>query len=139
MRSQGDVAGFSLMEVLVVMLILGLLIALTAPAVMGQLTGARGDAARIQLQTLETALDLYALHAGSYPTSAQGLKALVAAPADVTVWRGPYVKGEAMLVDPWGQAFGYRSPGEHGDYDLYSLGSDRREGGEGAAADVTSW
>ncbi|MEM9440311.1 MAG: type II secretion system major pseudopilin GspG [Pseudomonadota bacterium] len=132
-------AGFTLIELLVVLVILGLLAAFAAPQVLKYLSSAKTDAAEAQIKNIAAILDLYRLEVGSYPSEADGLDALIAAPADAARWNGPYVKQRDSLVDPWGELYGYRMPGEHGDYDLYSLGADRTEGGEGEDQDVTSW
>ncbi|MEL6962022.1 MAG: type II secretion system major pseudopilin GspG [Pseudomonadota bacterium] len=132
-------AGFTLIELLVVLVILGLLAAFAAPQVLKYLSSAKTDAAEAQIKNIAAILDLYRLEVGSYPSEADGLDALVTAPTDAARWNGPYVKQRDSLVDPWGELYGYRMPGEHGDYDLYSLGADRTEGGEGEDQDVTSW
>ena len=95
--------------------------------------------AKIQIQSLSSALDLFYLDAGRYPSSAEGLGALVQPVGGVAAWNGPYLKGGNIPLDPWGKAYVYRSPGEHGAYDVVSLGSDGQEGGSGTAADIASW
>ena len=132
-------AGFTLIELLVVLVILGLLAAFAAPQVLKYLGSAKTDAAKAQIQNVASILDLYRLEVGHYPSQADGLEALVEAPTDAARWNGPYVKKRDALIDPWGQLYGYRIPGEHGDYDLYSLGADQAEGGEGEDQDITSW
>lgn len=136
-RGLRDRSGFTLIELLVVLVILGLLAALAGPRVLGYLSGARSDAARLQLQSLEQALDLYRLDTGAYPTTQQGLQALVRDPG-VRGWRGPYLDAASVPSDPWGSPYVYRSPAEGRPYDLVSLGADRAPGGTGEAADVTS-
>jgi general secretion pathway protein G len=131
--------GFTLVELLVVLAILGLLVALAAPRVMKYLGSARSDTARIQIEKLSGVLDLYRLEIGRYPTEQEGLRALVEKPAQADNWNGPYLKNRESLIDPWGQPYGYRSPGEHGEFDLYTLGADGKEGGDGADKDVTNW
>ncbi|HET6468995.1 MAG TPA: type II secretion system major pseudopilin GspG [Geminicoccaceae bacterium] len=131
--------GFTLIELLVVLVILGLLAALAGPRVINYLSGARADTARLQLQGFASALDLYRLDVGRYPTTQQGLAVLVQNPENLPGWRGPYLDSREVPKDPWGAAYVYRSPGEHGAYDLYSLGSDGAPGGQGDAADVTNW
>jgi general secretion pathway protein G len=131
--------GFTLVELLVVLAILGLLVALAAPRVMKYLGSARSDTARIQIEKLSGVLDLYRLEIGHYPTEQEGLQALVEKPAQADNWNGPYLKNRESLIDPWGQPYGYRSPGEHGEFDLYTLGADGKEGGDGADKDVTNW
>jgi general secretion pathway protein G len=132
-------AGFTLLELLVVLLILGLIASFVAPQVFRYLGRARADAARIQIEQIGQALDLFRLDTGRYPTGQEGLEGLFDAPATATGWNGPYVNRADQLVDPWGEPYRYRAPGQHGEYDLYSLGADGVEGGEGEDADVTSW
>ena len=132
-------AGFTLIELLVVLVILGLLAALAGPRVIGYLGGAKADTARLQVENFKSALDLYRLDVGGYPTTQQGLGALVRNPGNVPGWKGPYIDSANLPVDPWGNTYLYRAPGEHGPYDLHSLGSDKAPGGSGEAADVTSW
>lgn len=123
-----------------VLVILGLLVGVAAPRVMKYLGGAKVDTARIQIERLSNVLDLYLLEVGRYPTQEEGLLALVEAPPGVERWNGPYLKkNRAALNDPWGNPYVYRFPGEHGDFDLYSLGADGKEGGEGNARDITNW
>ncbi len=131
--------GFTLLELLVVLGIIALLAALVAPQVIRYLSGARSDAANAQLKNIESAIELYYLDNGAYPSGENGLSALVQAPAGVATWKGPYLKKEQGTVDPWGKPFGYRAPGEHGAYDVYSLGRDGKEGGEGEDRDLVSW
>jgi len=135
-RRQG---GFTLIELLVVLVILGLLAAFAAPQVLSYLSQAKTDAARAQVQNIASILDLYRLNVGRYPSEQDGLNALLEPPPDAPRWNGPYVKRRDALIDPWGQMYVYRFPGEFGDYDLYSLGADQAEGGEGEDQDVTSW
>jgi general secretion pathway protein F len=131
--------GFTLIELLVVLVILGLLAGLVGPQVLRYLGSAKSDTAMLQIEELGAGLDLYHLEVGRYPTTEEGLKALVEQPAGVTAWNGPYLKKKRVPVDPWGNEYQYRSPGEHGMYDLYSLGGDNLEGGESENADVVSW
>jgi general secretion pathway protein G len=138
-RARRPAAGFTLIELLVVLVILGLLAAFAAPQVLKYLGRAKTDAAKAQVQNIASILDLYRLEIGSYPDQRDGLEALLEQPADAARWNGPYVKRRDALIDPWGQMYVYRYPGEHGDYDLYSLGADQAEGGEGEDQDVTSW
>lgn len=132
-------AGYTLTELLVVMFILVLLVGLVAPRVIGYLGGAKSDTARIQLNNIEASLDLYLLDVGRYPTEAEGLKSLIQKPESAAVWNGPYLKKESGLTDPWGQVYQYAAPGQHGEYDLFSLGADKAEGGEDEDADILSW
>lgn len=135
-RRQG---GFTLIELLVVLVILGMLAAFAAPQVLSYLSQAKTDAAKAQVQNIASILDLYRLNVGSYPKEEDGLNALLEPPPDAPRWNGPYVKRRDALIDPWGQMYIYRFPGEFGDYDLYSLGADQAEGGEGEDQDITSW
>jgi general secretion pathway protein G len=137
-RRAGE-AGFTLVELLVVIAILGLLAALTAPQVLGYLGQSKSQAAQVQIKSLATALELFYLHNGGYPTEQAGLPALVARPEGLPSWRGPYLKGADGLRDPWGRTYRYRMPGRFGDYDVFTLGRDDREGGGGEDRDVTSW
>jgi len=131
-------AGFSLIELLVVMVIIGLLAALVAPRFIRQEEKAKLKAARAQIELLGTALDTFRLDVGRYPTSQEGLEALRRQPGGVERWDGPYLKKEVPM-DPWGKPYVYRSPGDHGAYDLLSYGADGAPGGEGDNHDVTSW
>lgn len=131
-------AGFTLLELLVVLVILGLLVGVVAPRFFGQVGKSEVKVATAQIRALEDALDQYRLDVGRYPATEQGLAALNAQPTGVTRWQGPYLK-KAVPNDPWGNAYQYRSPGEHGEVDLYSLGKDGQPGGTGDAADITNW
>lgn len=131
--------GFTLIELLVVLVILGLLAGLVGPQVLRYAGSAKSDTARLQIEELGAGLDLYHLEVGRYPTSNEGLKALVEKPAGVSVWNGPYLKKKRIPSDPWNNEYHYISPGEQGVYDLYSLGSDNMEGGEDNDADIVSW
>jgi general secretion pathway protein G len=131
--------GFTLVEMLVVITIIGLIMALVGPRVLNYLSESKAKTAKIQIQGLGSALDLFYLDAGRYPSSAEGLAALVQPPGGIGTWNGPYLKGGNLPLDPWGKPYVYRSPGEHGAYDISSLGSDGQEGGAGTAADITSW
>ncbi|MFQ5773840.1 MAG: type II secretion system major pseudopilin GspG [Kiloniellaceae bacterium] len=131
--------GFTLVELLVVLVILGLMVAFAAPRLIKYVGGAKTDAAKIQIERLSSVLDLYRLEVGGYPSEDQGLNALIERPADAETWNGPYLKKADSLLDPWRRPYVYRFPGEHGDYDLYSLGADGQEGGDGEDQDVTSW
>ena len=131
--------GFTLLELLVVLVILGLIAAFAVPQVMKYLGGAQSDAAKIQISNLSTAVDLYRLDVGRYPTQEEGLDALVERPSGLERWNGPYVKKRESLMDPWGKPYQYHFPGQHGDYDLFTLGADGAEGGEGENKDQTSW
>ncbi len=132
-------AGFTLVELLVVLIILGLIAAFAAPRVIKFVGGAKTDSAKIQIERLSGVLDLYRLQVGRYPSDEESLNALMEAPADAPNWDGPYLKKADSLNDPWGRPYLYRFPGEHGDYDLYTLGADGQDGGEGEDRDLTSW
>lgn len=136
---RGRKNGFTLVELLVVLAILGLLVALAAPRVMNYLGSARSDTARIQIEKLSGVLDLYRLEVGHYPTEQEGLRALVEKPTQAGDWNGPYLRNSESLVDPWGAPYVYHSPGQHGEFDLYTLGADGKEGGDGADRDITNW
>ncbi len=129
--------GFTLIELLIVMVILGLLAALVAPKMFQKVGTSKIKAAKAQIALLGTALDAYRLDVGRYPTTEQGLQALRVNPGYDT-WDGPYLPKD-VPKDPWGRDYVYRNPGQHGDYDLYSLGADGQEGGDGENADVVSW
>jgi general secretion pathway protein G len=131
--------GFTLIELLVVLAILGLLVGLIGPRVMSALSSSKTKTAHIQVEQFSGALDMFRLDVGRYPTTEEGLQALVAKPADVQNWNGPYLKKAKVPKDPWGFDYHYRCPGEHGPYDLWSLGADNREGGTGEDQDVVSW
>lgn len=138
-RRHARQAGFTLLELLVVLVILGLLAAIAAPRVMSYLGGAKTDTARIQIENLSTTLDLYRLDVGRYPSEDEGLHALLSPPSGAEGWNGPYVRREDMITDPWGRTYVYRFPGQALEFDLYSLGADAAEGGEGENQDVTNW
>lgn len=130
--------GFTLLELLVVVAIIGLLAGYVGPKYFGQLGKAEVKAARAQIDALEKALDQYRLDVGSYPSTKQGLNALMNKPAGLQKWAGPYLKKDVPL-DPWGKPYLYKSPGEHGDLDLYTYGRDGRAGGSGEDADIANW
>ena len=131
--------GFTLLELLVVMVIIGLLVGYVGPRYFAQIGKSEVKATRSQIDALGKGLDQYRLDMGRYPTSEEGLAALNTTPAGGNArWQGPYLK-KAVPADPWGQPYQYRNPGEHGEYDLYSWGSDSKPGGEGEAADIGNW
>ena len=136
-------AGFTLIEMLVVIIVIGLLAGLVGPRILGRVSEARTATAHTQIELFGLALDNYRLDNGGYPTTEQGLAALQEKPARDSValnWRGPYLK-KAIPSDPWGRPYNYASPGEHSPttYDLWTFGRDGQEGGEGDDADVVSW
>jgi general secretion pathway protein G len=122
-------AGFTLVELLVVLIILGLIAAFAAPQVIKYVGQSKTKAASIQIDSLGSAIDLFRLEEGRYPSEEEGLEVLV----------GGTLKKADALIDPWGRPYLYRFPGEHGDFDLYTLGADDQEGGEGENRDLTSW
>lgn len=138
-RCRRRIRGFTLIELLVVLAILGLLALIAVPQVLKYLSAAKTDTAQLQIQQLGLTLDLYRLDVGRYPTEEQGLEAMLTRPPDAERWNGPYLRKQEMLLDPWGNPFAYRIPGEHGEYDLLTLGADESEGGEGEDQDVVSW
>jgi general secretion pathway protein G len=130
--------GFTLIELLVVLIILGLLSALVAPRFFGKIEKAKMKTAKAQIELLGAALDDFRLDNGRYPTTEEGLQALREKPGDLETWDGPYLP-KPVPMDPWGRPYHYQSPGEHGDYDLFSYGKDNAEGGEKEDKDVVSW
>lgn len=134
----GRCAGFTLLELLVVMVIIGMLAGFVAPRYFSQVGKSEVKAARAQMDALEKALDQYRLDIGRYPSTEQGLVALVEKPANEPRWDGPYLK-RAVPPDPWGNPYVMTSPGQHGDIDLVSFGKDGQPGGTGEAADLTNW
>jgi general secretion pathway protein G len=130
--------GFTLIELLVVVFILALLAALVGPRFFGKVGQSKQAAARVQIEMFGSALDQFRLDTGRYPTTQEGLGSLQASPGNVAGWEGPYLRKDVPR-DPWGNVYQYKSPGDHGEYDLWSHGSDSVPGGEGEAADVTSW
>ena len=130
--------GFTLLELLVVMVIIGLLAGYVGPKYFAQVGKSEVKATRAQMDALEKALDQYRLDTGHYPKTEQGLAALITRPANEPKWDGPYLKKNVPL-DPWGNAYVYRIPGEHGEFDLLSYGKDGQPGGTGEAADITNW
>ena len=135
-RQHSGEEGFTLVEMLVVITIIGMIMALVGPRVLNYLGESKTKAAKIQLESFTSALDLYYLDLGRYPSSNEGLAALVQS-TNTPGWNGPYLRGGNVPNDPWSHTYVYRSPGEHGPYDIMSYGSDGQEGGSGIAADIT--
>lgn len=131
-------AGFTLLELLVVMVIIGLLAGYVGPKYFAQIGKSETKVAKAQIDAIGKALDQYRLDIGRYPSSEQGLAALNQKPANEPHWSGPYLKKD-VPPDPWGRPYNYRAPGEHGDYDVYSYGKDGQPGGAAESSDVTSW
>jgi general secretion pathway protein G len=131
-------AGFTLVEILVVITIIGLIMAIVGPRVLNYLGESKVKAAKIQIESFSSALDLYYLDMGRYPASNDGLVALVQRPGNAQEWNGPYLKGGAVPNDPWGHPYVYRAPVERAPYEIVSYGADGQEGGTGTAADISS-
>lgn len=136
-RRRRSQAGFTLVEILVVITIIGLIMALVGPRVLNYLGESKAKAAKIQIESFSSALDLYYLDLGRYPSSNEGLAALTRG-NNAPGWNGPYLRGGVVPNDPWGHGYLYRSPGERAPYEIISLGSDGQEGGSGTAADIAS-
>ena len=131
-RPRGRRSGFTLVEMLVVLAIISMVVGLVGPRVLHYLSESKGKTAQIQMENIASALDLYYLDVGRYPTTEEGLDALVRAPASASAWNGPYLKSATAPRDPWGHNFVYRSPGRNGPYEIGSLGPDGKEGGASA-------
>ena len=131
-------AGFTLLELLVVMVIIGLLAGYVAPRYFSQVGKSEIKVAQAQIVSFEKALDTYRLDIGRYPTTEQGLNALMQRPQNEAKWNGPYLQ-KAVPLDPWGKPYQYKSPGERGEFDIWSFGKDGQPGGTGENADITSW
>ena len=138
-RTRIGEAGFTLVEMLVVITIIGLIMALVGPRVLNYLAESKVKAAKIQIESFSSALDLFFLDVGRYPGTSEGLGALVQRPGNMVTWNGPYLRGGIVPNDPWGQAYVYRSPSERGPFEIMSYGADGQEGGTGTAADIVSW
>ena len=134
-RSQ---TGFTLMELLVVLAILGLLMSLVGPQVLNQLGGAKTKTAGIQIKDLEQALEMYKLDVGRFPSTSEGLEALVKKPGNATGWNGPYLKSDVPL-DPWNREYNYKYPGERAEVDIFTYGANGSPGGDGEDSDVRNW
>jgi general secretion pathway protein G len=134
---QGE-RGFTLVEIIVVITIMALIMTLVGPRVLNYLSESKVKGAKIQIESLASALDLYFLDTGQYPSNAEGLNALVQRPGSSAGWSGPYLRGTVVPNDPWGRPYVYRAPGSQSSYDIISYGSDGQEGGSGVAADIIS-
>jgi general secretion pathway protein G len=137
-RQSRPQAGFTLMELLVVLAILGLLMSLVGPRVLNQLGGAKVKTAAIQIKDLEQSLEMYKLDTGRYPSTEDGLAALMKKPGNVSGWNGPYLKSDVPL-DPWKREYHYKFPGDHGELDIFSYGQNGSPGGEGEDTDIGNW
>jgi len=131
--------GFTLLELMVVLLILALLASIAAPQVMKHLSKAKSQTARIQIDALTASVNFFQMDVGRAPTEQEGLKALIEQPANESKWDGPYFQKADSLTDPWGRPYLYKHPGKHREIEIYSLGSDGKEGGEGDARDIGNW
>ncbi len=137
-RKPTGMRGFSLIELIVVLVILGLLATVVGPRVMDRLSQGKAEIAKLQISELEGALGLFRFDVGRYPNTAESLSALIENPG-MENWSGPYLSKLTLPADPWRRDYEYRSPGQHGDFDLWSLGADGVEGGDADSADITSW
>jgi general secretion pathway protein G len=136
MRQHQSRIGFTLLELMVVLLILALIASIAAPQVTKHLRKAKLETAKIQIDALGAAVDSFHVDNGRFPTNEEALDALIERPAGLATWDGPYIKKKESLIDPWGEPYRYRVPGKSGEYDVYSFGSDKKEGGEGDAGDI---
>lgn len=132
-------SGFTLVELLVVLAILGLIAGLVGPRVLNQLGGAKSKTVAVQIRDFEQAVDLFRLDVGRLPTNQEGLDALVTRPATANGWNGPYLRGNRLPDDPWGNPYRYAAPGRQGEVDIYTLGADNAPGGTGENADIGNW
>ena len=133
-----DLRGMTLIEILVVLVLIGIVMGIVGSNFLGRAEKAKADAARIDIGQISQALDLFKLEVGRYPTTQEGLQALISAPAGVNNWNGPYWKKQQVPKDPWGNEYKYAQPGTSGPYDITSLGADGRDGGEGVNKDITN-
>ena len=137
--SRKHVSGMTLIEILVVLVLIGVVLGIVGGNFIGRGEKAKADAAKIEIGQIGQTLDLFKLENGRYPTTQEGLQALVTAPPGLTSWAGPYWKKTTVPKDPWGHEYKYASPGAHGAYDIISLGADGVEGGDGVNKDITNW
>lgn len=138
-RARSGERGFTLVELLIVLTIMVILASIVAPRVIGYVGTSKTKSAKIQIESIASALELYRIDNGRLPSTSEGLKALVEKPGNAAGWNGPYLNKRELPTDPWGHAYNYRAPGQHGDFDLFSLGADNQIGGTGENADVTNW
>ena len=137
--SIAGIRGMTLIEILVVLTLIGIVMGIVGGNYLGQGEKAKAKAAKIEIEQISQTLDLFKLEVGRYPTTQEGLQALITAPTGVPNWNGPYWKKNTLPKDPWTNEYKYASPGQHGAYDLWSYGADGKEGGEGTNKDITSW
>jgi general secretion pathway protein G len=133
------IRGMTLIEILVVLTLIGIVMGIVGGNYLGQGEKAKAKAAKIEIEQIGQTLDLFRLEVGRYPTTQEGLQALITAPTGIPNWNGPYWKKNTLPKDPWTNEYKYASPGQHGAYDLWSYGADGKEGGEGTNKDITSW
>ena len=138
-RSIAGIRGMTLIEILVVLTLIGIVMGIVGGNYLGQGEKAKQKAAKIEIEQIGQTLDMFKLEVGRYPTTQEGLQALITAPTGVTNWNGPYWKKSTLPKDPWTNEYKYASPGQHGAYDVWSYGADGKEGGEGIDKDITSW
>ncbi len=137
--SVAGIRGMTLIEILVVLTLIGIVMGIVGGNYLGQGEKAKQKAAKLEIEQFGQTLDLFKLEVGRYPTTQEGLQALITAPAGVSNWNGPYWKKNTLPKDPWTNEYKYASPGQHGAYDIWSYGADGKEGGEGVNKDITSW